>query len=584
MSSHNHHYRDFASWARAFSQRTNQSLAGANLLIEAADIDNVVDNALLRSQAATWGMNVIDLDSQTPLDHTEADSAAPSQYQSVDSNLQIVDNSADHKPFVYRYISETDNADAQGNDPQNAETATIPDMRKASGLEAMDYAQAHMPVTRELMKRLTGRGSAGIDECDTHEKIKTPNDSEHCRQNGQEKSDNGQDLRPEITPGTSPVSFRGIRIATCLILEPKTAVLLRELKAAGAQVGVCCEPGGVDERVAKQLRTEGIAVEAKNDWTSAQYHDGALRLLDTLNPNIIIDDGASFARLAARERPEIVKNLIGVAEETTSGVRAFQAMQDDDALPYPVIAVNDSALKTDFDNAHGTGETCVTTIQELLGAQWFVGKNITVIGYGPVGRGFALRVRALGAHVTICDIDPVACLKAVFEGFPTADISEALPETDMAVSATGVRHTLVLEHLRLMKPDAVLAVIGGIADEIALDDIPSFRHQPGSDITTLRVPNGPQLTLLAQGDGVNYTAGGGNPIEIMDLSFAVQLSAVAHLIRNQGNLPNRVIRLGAAADREIAGIALQVRGYHASHAVADNGYSWEITRFDAMQD
>ncbi|WEV59462.1 adenosylhomocysteinase [Bifidobacterium sp. ESL0728] len=529
---------NFASWARTFSQHTNQSLAGASLLVSKAKGDDAEDNALLSNQAEIWGMNVIESDSVAATsEDVQRDSAAPSQRPNTDSNPQNVDASAKGKPFAYRYVPEFDNADKQDGNPQNAGTPTIPDIRKASGLEAMDYAQAHMPVTRELMKRLT-----------------------------------------------EPVDFRGVRIATCLILEPKTAVLLRELKAAGAQVGVCCEPGGVDGRVAEQLRAEDIEVEAKNDWTSSQYHDGALRLLDTLNPNIIIDDGASFARLAARERPEIVKNLIGVAEETTSGVRAFQAMQDDDALPYPVVAVNDSKLKTDFDNAHGTGETCVTTIQELLGAQWFAGRNVTVIGYGPVGRGFALRVRTLGAHVTVCDIDPVACLKAVFEGFPTADIDEALPETDMAVSATGVRHTLALEHLHLMKPNAVLAVIGGIADEIALDDIPSFHRQPGRDVTTIRVPDGPELTLLAQGDGVNYTTGGGNPIEIMDLSFAVQVSAVAHLIRNQGNLPNRIIRLDAATDREIADIALQVRGYHASHAVADNGYSWKTTRFDAMQD
>ncbi|WEV68988.1 adenosylhomocysteinase [Bifidobacterium sp. ESL0775] len=570
MDYSNHSYRDFASWAHTFSQYTNQSLAGASLLVDEAGSNNAESNTRLRNQAEAWGMNVIESDSSAVSKDTKGDSAAPSQRSNVDSDLPIADNSINSKPFVYRYIPESDNADTQDSNLLNAGTPAIPDMRQASGLEAMDYAQAHMPVTRELMKRLTGRGSANHNECNTYAKHGTTNEA------------NNQ--QPETVMNASPIDFSDARIATCLILEPKTAVLLRELKAARAQVGVCCEPGGVDERVAEQLRAEGIAVEAKNDWTSEQYHDGALRLLDTLNPNIIIDDGASFARLAARERPEIVENLIGVAEETTSGVRAFQAMQDDDALPYPVVAVNDSALKTDFDNAHGTGETCVTTIQELLGAQWFAGRNVTVIGFGPVGRGFALRVRALGAHVTVCDIDPVACLKAVFEGFPAADIDEALPETDMAVSATGVRHTLALEHLRLMKPNAMLTVVGGIADEIALDDIPSFHRQPGRDVTTIRVPDGPELTLLAQGDGVNYTAGGGNPIEIMDLSFAVQLSAVAHLIKNQGNLPNEVIRLDAATDREIAGIALQVRGYQASHAVADNGYSWKTTRFDAMQD
>ncbi|SCC79703.1 adenosylhomocysteinase [Bifidobacterium commune] len=538
---------DFASWARMFSQRTNQSLAGANLLVD--ENDGKSDrNALLKNQAECWGMNVIEVsDKARTEDRGEADA------------LPI---NSSGKAFAYRYIPQS----CDHNDAKTSENAVIADMREATGREAMDYAQKHMPVTHELMRRLTGRGTTDDDTATI------------SRYRGNQRGD------AQVHDSPAPIDFNGIRIAICLILEPKTAVLLRELKAAGAQVGVCCEPGGVDERVAKQLRTEGITVEAKNDWTSEQYHDGALRLLDALNPNIIIDDGASFARLAARERPDIVAKLIGVAEETTSGVRAFQAMQDDHALPYPVVAVNDSPLKTCFDNAHGTGETCVTTIQEILGAQWFTGKRIAVVGYGPVGRGFALRIRALGAQVTICDIDPTACLKAVFEGFPTQDINEAVSDADMTVSATGVRHTLAIEHLRAMKTNATVTVIGGIADEIALDEIPTFKHHPECDVTTIEVPDGPTLRLLAQGDGVNYTAGGGNPIEIMDLSFAVQVSAVAHLIKHQGKLPHELIQLDKQTNREIANIALQLRGYHVSHTVKDNGYSWETTRFDAMRD
>jgi adenosylhomocysteinase len=538
---------DFASWARMFSQRTNQSLAGASLLVDENN-GKPERNALLKSQAECWGMHVIEVSDKARTENQGKADALP-----IDGNGKV---------FAYRYIP-------QSYDHNNAETsgdAVVADMRQATGREAMDYAQAHMPVTHELMRRLTGRVTTGDDIAIT----------------SHYQGDQREDAQVHDSP--DPIDFSGIRIAICLILEPKTAVLLRELKAAGAQVGVCCEPGGVDERVAEQLRTEGITVEAQNNWTSKQYHDGALRLLDALNPNIIIDDGASFARLAARERPNIVANLIGVAEETTSGVRAFQAMQDDHALPYPVVAVNDSPLKTCFDNAHGTGETCVTTIQEILGAQWFAGKHVTVVGYGPVGRGFALRIRALGAQVTVCDIDPTACLKAVFEGFPTQDINEAVSDADMTVSATGVRHTLAIEHLRAMKTSAIVTVIGGIAEEIALDEIPTFKHHPGCDVTTIEIPDGPALRLLAQGDGVNYTAGGGNPIEIMDLSFAVQVSAVAHLIRHQGRLAHELVQLDEQTNREIANIALQLRGYHVSHAVKDNGYSWKTTRFDAMRD
>lgn len=406
------------------------------------------------------------------------------------------------------------------------------DTRDASGCEAMAYAQAHMPVTARLIEELSGT-----------------------------------------------VDLTGVRIAVCLILEPKTAVLLRLLKAAGATVGVCCESESTDQRVADQLAGEGIVVEANASWSAEQSHQGALRLLDEIRPQIIIDDGASFARLAAMERPRLLDDLIGVAEETTSGVRAFQAMQDAGALTFPVIAVNDSVMKTGFDNAHGTGETCVTTMQRILGDRAFDGARVAVIGYGPVGRGFATRIRALGAHVTVCDIDPVAALGAVFDGFAARDIDDVLPDADMVVSATGVRHTITLEHMRRMRDGAVLSVIGGIANEIALDDVPGFEAGVGRDSVRLAVPDGPTLTLLADGDGVNYTVGGGNPIEIMDLSFAVQVSAVAHLLRTRGTLSPGLHRLGKRADRRIAAIALEVRGFHASHAVADNGYDWTMTRF-----
>ncbi|MBW3089604.1 adenosylhomocysteinase [Bifidobacterium sp. 82T25] len=415
---------------------------------------------------------------------------------------------------------------------------TLQDVRKLDGRDAIDYAERHMTVLRTLM----------------------------------------DELRQDT-------DFTDVRIAVCLVLEPKTAVLLRQLKAAGAVVGVFADPSETDQRVAEQLRHEGIVVEADAGWSPRQTQEGALRLLDEIRPQIIIDDGASFARLAAAQRPELLDGLIGVAEETTSGVRAFQAMQEAGALSFPVVAVNDSVLKTGFDNMHGTGETCVTTMQELLGAHCFRDRTVAVIGYGPVGKGFALRVRALGAQVLVCDTDPVAALKAVFDGFAACDIDDAVAEADIVVSATGVRHTIAVEHMRLMRAGAVLSVIGGIANEIALDDIPGFRHDNTQSLSTIDVPDGPALTLLAQGDGVNYTAGGGNPIEIMDLSFAVQASAVCHLLahhRDGHRLSAGVHRLGAEADRRIAAVALRTRGQSASHAVADNGYAWNLTRFDDM--
>ncbi|MBW3092690.1 adenosylhomocysteinase [Bifidobacterium sp. 82T10] len=534
---------DFARWAAAYSQRTNRSLAGARVTVPLGRHDDDSVRAFADA-AAQWGMIVTPADNDGTADMTDMAQDALNACASPECNVR--------------------------------------DARELSGREAIDYAEAHMTVLRALMARLR----------DT-------------------------------------VDFTGVRIAVCLVLEPKTAVLLRALRDAGATVGMFADPSETDQRVADQLAREGVAVEANAGWTPEETQAGALRLLDTIRPQIIIDDGASFARLAAEARPELLADdFIGVAEETTSGVRAFQAMQDAGALTFPVIAVNDSVLKTGFDNMHGTGETCVTTMQELLGAHCFAGKTVAVIGYGPVGRGFAVRVRALGATVTVCDTDPVAALKAVFDGFAARDIDDAIAQADIVVSATGVRHTIALEHMRRMREGAVLSVIGGIANEIALDGIPDFRHDNARSVSALAVPDGPTLTLLAEGDGVNYTAGGGNPIEIMDLSFAVQASAVAYLLAHRGtvaashgsgnpasshaapsdasssdvessnatapqaaasdtNAPTVDVaplspglhRLDAASDRRIAQVALDVRGQSASHAVADNGYDWRLTRF-----
>ena len=475
-------FPSFASWAQYVSSHTNRSLAGSVLPSQ------IFTTEESRLAAHNWGI--------------------------------ILSDHASHQ------VSQANNLTSDLVHPDY-------DVRALSGKEAMDYAQAHMPVSAGLLDLLQSQG----------------------------------------------LNLHGVRIAACLILEPKTAVLLRLLKKAGAQVGVYCGPSSTDQRVADQLKAEGIIVEADSQWTNEEAHEAALRLLDELHPDVIIDDGASFARLAALERPELIANLRGVAEETTSGVRAFQAMQDAHALTFPVIAVNDSQLKTGFDNSHGTGETCVTTLQTLLGSDCFAGQNVTVVGYGPVGRGFAMRARALGAHVSVCDVDPVAALKAAFDGFAAVEISSVLPTTDMLVSATGVRHTVTVEHLQAMKNNAIVTVIGGIANEIALDDLGfTLTHRP---VEQLKISTTQTLRLISDGDGVNYTAGGGNPIEIMDLSFAVQLSAV-HALLTSSFTPG-LHRLPGEADQKIARIALASRGFSASSAVKDNGYNWTLTRFAEAQ-
>ena len=380
----------------------------------------------------------------------------------------------------------------------------------------------------------------------------------------------------------------GVHIALSLIVEPKTAVLVERLAAAGATVGVYCHAHECDQAIANQIRARGYAIEADATWTPAQEREGSLRLMDRIRPDVVIDDGANFSRLMVMERPTLAARLVGVAEETTSGVRAFAAMQQEGELPFPVVAVNDSRLKTGFDNRHGTGETCAATTMSLVGPSFFSaagGARVTVVGFGPVGEGFARRVRALGAHVTVAETDPVRALEASFAGFAVAPLDRALPATDMVVSATGVRHTLPADALRLLPDGATVAVIGGIANEVALDQVLSqggtLRPGEKTGVSWLDVPQGPTLRLLASGDGVNYAAGPGNPIEIMDLSFAVQLAAVEHLLRHAGSLPTKVLRLGPEVDRRIASIALEARGIRTESAPSTPTFvpDWRVTRY-----
>lgn len=382
--------------------------------------------------------------------------------------------------------------------------------------------------------------------------------------------------------------LRGVHIALSLIVEPKTAVLVERLAAAGATVGVYCHAHECDQAIANQIRARGYAIEADATWTPAQEREGSLRLMDRIRPDVVIDDGANFSRLMVMERPTLAARLVGVAEETTSGVRAFAAMQQEGELPFPVVAVNDSRLKTGFDNRHGTGETCAATTMSLVGPSFFSaagGARVTVVGFGPVGEGFARRVRALGARVTVAEADPVRALEASFAGFAVAPLDSALPATDMAVSATGVRHTLPADALRLLPDGATVAVIGGIANEVALDQVLSqggtLRPGEKDGVSWLDVPQGPTLRLLASGDGVNYAAGPGNPIEIMDLSFAVQLAAVEHLLRHAGSLPTEVLRLGPEVDRRIASIALETRGIRTESAPSTPSFvpDWRVTRY-----
>jgi adenosylhomocysteinase len=357
--------------------------------------------------------------------------------------------------------------------------------------------------------------------------------------------------------------LRGRRVAVSMVLEPKTAVLALALRDAGADVAVFAHQYETDDAVASELRSRGVPVFADGTGDAARDRELALQLLDT-NPDILLDDGAHVIRLAHEARPKLVDALVGAAEETTSGVRALRAMGC--TLGVPVIAVNDAASKTQFDNRYGTGQSCVFAIADTLEAatalrprhRSFDGATVAVLGFGPVGQGVAQFAQALGATVRVADTDPRAELDARYAGYDTGTADALVPDADIIVSATGVAHTITLELMRSMRDGTVLAVAGGVDDEIEVARLASETSARRADahVDTFTFDDGHTIAVIDEGGCVNITAGEGNPIEIMDLSFAAQLQAVHTLLAARPRLKPGLIPLPIEADRAIAARAL----------------------------
>jgi adenosylhomocysteinase len=349
-------------------------------------------------------------------------------------------------------------------------------------------------------------------------------------------------------------------------------VLALLLAEAGAEVAVFAFAAETDDEVAAELASRGIAVHASASATPAEEHAHALALLDH-RPQLLVDDGAHVIRLAHAERPDVVAGLIGATEETTSGVTPLRAMAADGALLVPVVAANDAVTKTWFDNRHGTGETCVLAIVRTLDDD-LSDARAAVVGFGPVGEGVAERLRVLGARVVVVDVDPRRELAARFAGYATGSVLDAVRDADLVVSATGAPRTIDAAVLAACREDAVIAVAGGAPEEV-LPPAGTRAERLAPHVERLHLTGGGTVRLLAGGDCVNIVAGEGNPIDVMDLSFAVQLAAIRMLL--DGGLEPGVHALPEEVDRAIAGLAIGRVGGPAS---APPAVAWRRTRFD----
>ncbi|WP_165791195.1 adenosylhomocysteinase [Cryobacterium zongtaii] len=355
--------------------------------------------------------------------------------------------------------------------------------------------------------------------------------------------------------------LRGKKIALVLVLEPKTANLALELAKAGADVSVMCHASSTRDDTAAALDRAGVTVFSRTDATTAMDHAFALDLLDQ-RPDILVDDGSSITRLAHTDRPAALETMIGATEETTSGLRPLRVMQAAGELRIPVLAANDALCKTLFDNGYGTGQSTVLTMLDLLGSP-LAGRNVVIAGYGYVGRGVAREVAALGGRVTIAEVDPVKALEAAFAGFRVDALARAARTADLLISATGIAHTIDVEHLLALPEGAAVAVSGGVDQEIALDAVlaaGATRHPAAALVERFALPNGRNILILDDGGCINCTAGEGNPIEIMDLAFGVQTAAIEHLLTHGAGLANAVHLLPASVDDRVARAKLAAMG------------------------
>jgi len=357
-------------------------------------------------------------------------------------------------------------------------------------------------------------------------------------------------------------ALKGLPIAVCVPLEAKTAYLTILLRRAGADVTLAgTAPGYVQDDVAAAVAEEGVTVFSVGDASAEEFEANLTRSVGH-DPVLLVDDRAELTRILHTTEAARRGHVWGASEQTTSGVTKLRNMEREGKLKFPVIAGNDAMCKHFFDNRYGTGQSVFTALTALTNL-FLAGRCVVIAGYGWCGKGLARRALGLGSRVVVCEVDPVRALEAVSDGFAVMPLTDAAEIGDFFLTSTGTHAVYGREHFERMKDGAVLANAGGLDTEIdvpALEALAREKVEARRQITEYRLRNGRRLHLLCEGRLVNIAGGDGHPVEIMDLSFAVQALAVHHLARHRGELPAGVHDLPEEIDREIARTKLETLG------------------------
>ncbi len=361
---------------------------------------------------------------------------------------------------------------------------------------------------------------------------------------------------------TSQHTFRGHRVAMCLHLEAKTAVLAQTFQRAGAQVAITgSNPLSTQDDVAAALSETGVQVNAWRGVTDKDHQTNLSSVL-SIKPTILIDDGAELTIAAHQAGRSLTQRVLGACEETTTGVIRLKAMERQGKLRFPIIAVNDARTKFLFDSRYGTGQSGLEGIMRATNLL-LAGKNIVIAGFGWVGRGVALRAKGMGSRVTITEVDPVRALEAMMEGFDVMTMDEAARVGDLFITATGCNDVITREHMVKMRDRAILCNVGHFNVEVSVEDLEKIavkKTQVRPEVAEYRLKNGIRLFLLSEGRLVNLAAADGHPAEVMDMSFADQALSAAYLVQRGRQLPNEVIRVPEEIDSEVASRRLQAFG------------------------
>lgn len=375
--------------------------------------------------------------------------------------------------------------------------------------------------------------------------------------------------------------FKGLKVTISLHLEAKTAYLAKVVQAGGAEVTITgSNPLSTQDDVCAALVEDGVTVFAKYNPEPAEYKELLIRALET-KPDLIIDDGGDLVTILHSERQDLLENVRGGAEETTTGILRLKAMNKEGKLEFPMVAVNDAYCKYLFDNRYGTGQSVWDGINRTTNLV-VAGKTVVVVGYGWCGKGVAMRAKGLGANVIVTEVDAIKAVEAYMDGFQVMPMVEAAKLGDFFVTVTGNRDVIRGEHYDVMKDGAILSNAGHFDVEVNKPEL----AERSSSIRTVRrnieeyqLKDGRKVYILAEGRLVNLAAGDGHPAEIMDMTFALQALSLKYVNEKYQQIGKTVVNVPYELDEQVARFKLESLGLS-----IDSLTSEQISYLDSWQE